>query len=605
MLRSPFAARSFPPASPRSIGKNASVACAVLIGCGLLIGCAVAERPSVDVEGNRLRHHAADDDLLTAGLGLDGLRQPPRLPADRAAPEPSELRRVAIHANYGGLVDLTATGGLQAGDLPAVPGREVHAWLRLAGRRHPARVAVMVPDALDTERPCLVVAPSSGSRGVFGALPVAGPWALPRGCALALTDKGTGTDLFDHASDTGVALDGTRAARGTATLGLAPAAVGGAWVSVPHAHSGDHPEADWGRYTVEAALFGLQTLEQLWPDPSRSMPEVRVIAVGLSNGGGAVLRALEQAPPGLFDAAVVAAPNVTPPGARPLYDYATEAALFQPCMLGDPAALAGLPFANPLLIGPGRARCESLVKASLLERAEPEAARAVLEAGGFDADALEQVAVNTSIDVWRAVVALYASAYLRTPVDAMPCGYGTGVRGPDGARVAAPFAQRNLWWAQSSGVVPGGGVEWFDGLADRYPDDPDVGGLLCLRRLWTGDGTEARALRGAVEATRATGRLADVPLIVMHGRQDGLIPAAFSARPYVAAARTAGAGDLVYWEIDGAQHFDSLVPFPGMNTRYRPLIPLLWEALDRIDATLAGDRELGADRVIGPEGLGD
>ena len=564
----------------------------------IVVACATAQRPLAEFDGNRLRHHAGDDDLLTAGLGLEGLRQPPRLPADRDAPDPAELRRVAIHANYGGLVDLTPTGGLESGDLPAVPGREMHAWVRLPGRSDPARVAVLIPDALDTDEPCLVVAPSSGSRGVFGGLPVAGPWALPRGCALALTDKGTGTDLFDHASDTGVTLDGTRAERGAATLGLEPAPVDAAWVSIPHAHSGDHPEADWGRYTIEAAHFGLQALRELWPDPARPMPEARVIALGLSNGGGAVLRALEQAPPGLFDAAVVGAPNVTPPGARPLYDYATEAALFQPCVLGDPAALAGLPFANPMLIGPGRARCESLAKVGLLDRAEPAAARTVLEAGGFDSDALEQVAVNTSIDVWRAVVALYASAYLRTPVDAMPCGYATGVRGSDGARLAAPAAQRNLWWARTSGVVPGGGVEWFDGRADQHPDDKDFGGLVCLRELWTGDGEDARALRRAVEATRATARLPDVPVIVIHGRQDGLIPASFSARPYVAAAREAGAEALVYWEIDGAQHFDSLVPFPGMNTRYRPLLPYVWDALDRIDTVLDGEAVLGGDRII-------
>ncbi|MBY6205176.1 D-(-)-3-hydroxybutyrate oligomer hydrolase [Halomonas denitrificans] len=568
----------------------------------MLAGCAGAERPSADFEGRLLRHHAGDDDLLTAGLGLDGLRRPPPLPADRDAPEPEELRRVAIHANYGGLVDLTASGGLESDDLPAVPGREMHAWLRLAGRSHPARVAVMIPDDLDRERPCLVVAPSSGSRGIYGALPVAGPWALPRGCALAMTDKGAGTDLFDHASDSGVTLDGTRAGRGAATLGLAPPVVDGAWVSIPHAHSGDHPEADWGRYTIEAARFGLDALRQLWPDPSQPMPEVRVIAFGLSNGGGAVLRALEQAPPDLFDAAVVGAPNVTPPGARPLYDYATEAALFQPCVLGDPAALAGLPFANPMLVGPGRVRCESLVEAGLLERAEPAAAREVLEAGGFDAGALEQLAVNTSIDVWRAVAALYASAYLRAPVDAMPCGYGTAVLGADGRRIAAPAAQRNLWWAQTSGVVPGGGVEWFDPRAIRFPDDPDFGGLVCLRELWTGDGDDADALRRAVEATRATGRLPDVPVVVVHGRQDGLIPAAFSARPYVAAARAAGAEALAYWEVDGAQHFDSLVPFPGMNTRYRPLIPVMWDALDRIDAILDGEGDLGGDRVMGGEG---
>jgi hydroxybutyrate-dimer hydrolase len=340
-------------------------------------------------------------------------------------------------------------------------------------------------------------------------------------------------------------------------------------------------------------------LDRAYPDraPFRA-DRVRVIAAAISNGGSAALRALEQAEPGLFDAAVVAAPNVTPPGARPLYDYATEAALFQPCALADPASLVQLPFGNPGLLAVGQQRCESLAEAGMIASATPEAARAVLEAGGFDAGALEQMAVNTTLDVWRSVAAMYASAYLRTPVDAMPCGFAVAVTGEDGEPVPAEPAQRRLWWATSSGVVPGAGIDWIDSLAAGRESDPAFPGLACLRDLWTASGERATALRAAVEATRATGDLPDVPVIVLHGRQDGLIPAAFSARPYVDAARAGGAGRLAYWEIDGAQHFDVLVPFPGLSTRYRPLLPYLWDALDRVAAVLDGDAALGGDRTI-------
>lgn len=577
-----------------------------LLLLAVLAGCAGSGTPRASISETRLTAHADGDDLLTAGLGLAGLRQPPRMPEDGLAPTPAELRRLAIHSSYGGLVDLSPQGGLDAlGGLPAVPGRERQAFVRLPGRRHPARLLVQVPDALDRERPCLVVSASSGSRGIYGAVPVAGPWALRHGCALATTDKGAGSDLFDHASDTGVALDGTRAARGTVTLGFEPAAVDALRVSVPHAHSGDHPEADWGRYTIEAARFGLATMEALWPG-EEPMPEVRVIAVGLSNGAGSVLRALEQAPAELFDAAVVAAPNITAPGARPLYDYATEAALLQPCLLGDPGTLAGLPFANPMLIPAGQARCASLAEAGLIEEADPAAARAVLTAGGFDDEALTQTAVNATLDVWRSVAAVYASAYLRRPVDDMPCGYGVAVTGPEGATVAPTPAQRNLWWSSSSGVVPGAGIDWID-PGDAGSGDPHFRGLACLRALWTGDDADARTLRTAVELTRATAELPDIPVIVIHGRQDGLIPAAFSATPYVAAAREAGADRLAYWQIDGAQHFDVLVPFPGMRPDYQPLLPLTWHAIDHVIEVLDGRAELGGDRtirVVAPQGGG-
>jgi hydroxybutyrate-dimer hydrolase len=518
---------------------------------------------------------------------------------DTGTGDPLQLRRLAIHTNYRGLADLTPSGGFAVdATLPVVPGREFHAFVTLPGADQPVRVLLQLPDAFDADAPCIVVAPVSGSRGIYGGVPVAGPWALPRGCALASTDKGAGTDLFDHASNTGVALDGTRAERGE-TLGFRPARLRHPLVSVPHAHSGDHPEADWGRHAIESLRFALDMLDRAYPEHAPfASADVRVIAAAISNGGSAALRALERGEAGLFDAAVVAAPNVTPPGARPLYDYATEAALLQPCALAEPEALAGLPFGNPQLLAIGRQRCESLAAAGMLDSPSPDAARARLLAAGFDAGALEQMAVNATLDVWRSVAAMYASAYLRTPVDAMPCGYAVAVTDDDGQPVPAEPDRRASWWATSSGVVPGAGIDWIDRLADGTDDDPAFPGLACLRGLWTGGDDRTQRLRESVDATRATADLPNVPVIVLHGRQDGLIPAAFSARPYVEAARATGARRLAYWEIDGAQHFDVLVPFPGLTTRYRPLLPYLWEALDRIWAVLDGTTPLGGDRTI-------
>ena len=237
--------------------------------------------------------HRDGDDLLTAGLGLQGLRGPaPRL-TDAATDRSALLRRLAVHTNYKGLVDLTGTGGFDAdATLPAVPGREFQAFSRLPSSEQPFRVLLQLPDAFDPAEPCLVVAPASGSRGIYGGLPVAGPWALPRGCALALTDKGAGTDIFDHASNTGVALDGTRAGRGEARLGFAPEPATAPLVSVPHAHAGDNPEAHWGEHTIAAIRFALDTLDRAFPDAPAFTPErVRVIAAAISNGGGAALRA--------------------------------------------------------------------------------------------------------------------------------------------------------------------------------------------------------------------------------------------------------------------------------------------------------------------------
>lgn len=50
------------------------------------------------------------DDLLTAGLGKAGLAGAAPTFADPANPTAAELRRRAIHANYRGIVDITAAG---------------------------------------------------------------------------------------------------------------------------------------------------------------------------------------------------------------------------------------------------------------------------------------------------------------------------------------------------------------------------------------------------------------------------------------------------------------------------------------------------------------
>ena len=58
-----------------------------------------------------------------------------------------------------------------------------------------------------------MTATSSGSRGVYGAIGSAGEWGLKRGCAVAYTDKGTGTGFHDLATDTVNLQNGVRSRR--------------------------------------------------------------------------------------------------------------------------------------------------------------------------------------------------------------------------------------------------------------------------------------------------------------------------------------------------------------------------------------------------------
>lgn len=584
-----------------------------------ILGCAQAPPPAEmgsDPTGSdpdflasaiRETRHAGDDDLLSAGLGLAGLRTAAPPPADPAYPTPAELRRLAIHANWTGIADLDPRGGIGAlyGSVPQVAGREYSAFARVPGARHPHRVLAQVPDGFDFARPCLLVGPASGSRGVYGAIALAGGYGLPRGCAVVYTDKGAGTDYFDFASGTGNLLDGTRGPAG-AELAFEPDSIEAVvpLVAMKHAHSGDHPEADWGRHTLQAARFGLHALDLAFPEHAPFTPRnTAIIVAAVSNGAGAALRALEQDDDGLFAAGLAVAPNVTAPGARPLYDVATDLALLQPCLLGAPEARDWpLYHANPLIAAAAAARCASLAGQGLVSSADPASAaaeiREALLADGHDPAALEQAAINVGFDLWRAVAAAYSSAYLRRPADAMPCGFGLSIFDAEfQPREAAP-EERALWWATTSGIAPTGGIGLLD--AGFAPPDPLLAGQRCLRELWTGEHAEAQALRAAVAQTVATAKLPARPVLIIHGAADGLVPAAFSSRPYVAAVRAQGHRHLAYWEIERVQHFDAFLGPAGLAKRYLPLMPYAHLGLDELFAHLFEDGPPPADRAIDP-----
>ncbi|WP_345775922.1 3-hydroxybutyrate oligomer hydrolase family protein [Fulvimonas soli] len=539
----------------------------------------------------RVTEHRHGDDLLSAGLGLAGLAGLPAPFADPLHPTPAELRRRAIQASWKGIADLGPLGGYGRvyGGAPDVPGREYQAFAWIPGAHAPHRVLLQLPDGFDTARRCLVVAASSGSRGIYGAIALAGAWGLPKGCAVAYTDKGTGAGYFDYADDSGAALDGARARRGEAALEFEPPpASRDAGIAVKHAHSGDNPEADWGRHVLQAARFGLAMLDRAYPQLAPFTPQnTRILATGLSNGGGAVLQAAGWDDDNLLAGVVALEPNVRVPGqGRALYDYATEAALFLPCALSD-ARFDATPFAR----APGTQfwplRCAGLHARGLLGGDTPaqQAAQAYerLRAHGWTDAAMQVAATTTAFDLWRAIAAGYASAYLRRGAADMPCGFRYAAMGPGGVPGVADPLTRAAWWADGSGIPPGNGIGLYGGT-DLSPD-PTLPGALCLRALWEGDGAEARALRAAVEATAARLPRKDLPLWVLHGADDGLLPTAFTSEPYVAWLRRQGRAPL-YWKVPHAQHFDAFLPLPGFGERHVPLLPYGYAALDRLWAHL-------------------
>jgi hydroxybutyrate-dimer hydrolase len=563
------------------------------------------------IEGEvRVTDHRGGDDLLSAGLGLAGLAGPTLPFANPLRPGAAELRRRAIQSSWKGIADLGLLGGYGRvyGAVPAVPGREYHAFARLPGARAPHRVLAQVPDGFDRARPCLVVAPASGSRGVYGAIALAGAWALPRGCAVAYTDKGAGPGYFDGADDSGVALDGRRARRGEAPLEFEPAQAGGG-IAVKHAHSGDHPEADWGRHVLQAARFGLAMLDRAFPELAPfTARNTRIIAAGLSNGGGAVLQAAGLDEERLLAGVVALEPSIHVAGhGRPLYDYASEAALWLPAALTLPR-FAAVPFARGLNGLPPPAwlvRGASLQALGRTGFAGTPAAQACerLLAGGWDEASLAVAAASTGFDLWRALAAGYASAYLRRGPGDMPGGFRYAAVGPGGLPGLADPATRAAWWADASGIPPGDGVGLYGGMDMSL--DPTLPGTLALRELWEGGGADGGRLREAVAATAAKPPRRELPLWVVHGAEDGLIPAAFSSRPYVDWLRGLGRRPL-YWKIPHAQHFDALLAVPGFGDRHVPLLPYGYAALDRLwehlfrDAPWPDELPVPAARPRGP-----
>lgn len=554
----------------------------------------------------RVSEHRGTDDLLTGGLGLDGLRaMAPPVFADPERPSPVELRRRALWNNWRGIADLAPGGGYGDlyGSVANVPGREFHAYATVPGATQPHRVMLQLPDDFDQAKRCVVVTAVSGSRGIYGSIAVAGAWGLPKGCAVAYTDKGAGTDYFDLDARQGVRVDGTVGAVGDG-LAFTPDPMPGNGIALKHAHSRDNPEADWGRHVRQAVEFALQALNEALPQAPRfTFDNTRVIAVGISNGGGAVLRAAELEGSGAdgswLDAVVAGEPNIVVADARPLYDYTTEAALLMPCALPQ-LGLPPMPYAAQ--------RCAALAEAGLIAgtdlAAQQKSAYDALRASGWTDAALRAGSISVAFDLWRAVAVTYASTYGRYGVGEHPCKQSFAAMTPALAPRPATAAERTAWWADASGIPPGAGVGIADGMIATTPD-PTLPGLRCLRALWDGQGADTDRVRQGVAETRAALPREGLPVVVIHGLDDGLVPAAFNSAPYVAKAKAADR-DVRYWQVRNAQHFDAFLGFPQYGAQYLPLLPYVYAALDRVWAHLEDGSALPANAVIEttPRGAG-
>lgn len=604
----------------------------------------------------RADYDGKSNDLLTAGLGKTGLAGATPLYADAANPTPAELRRNAIHANYRAVLDIAANSGYgtlygpnvdAAGNVGSgeglVAGSEYLAYADDGTGRKNVTLMVQVPASFDPDRACIVTGTSSGSRGIYGAIGSSGEWGLKNGCAVAYADKGSGTGLYVFEDDSVNLQNGMRAGRVAAgrnalfapDLGdadrLAWAAAYPNRIAFKHAHSQQNPEKDWGKVTLQAIEMAYYVLNERYGVLARdgSSRIVRLtpkntitIASSISNGAGSALLAAEQDTQGLISGVAASEPQVQPqpstayrvrqggvavaaPG-RALFDYATYAALYQPCIASVPG---------------NAGRCTALVAKGLLNGADLAAqqadAKLRLQAYGWQADSDPLQAAHAGTNILVAVT--YASAYGKFSVTDKVCGFTFAQTDGSGNPIAFTSAQKAASFASQSGIVGnvvyensvGGAKGYTAGISPSSSlADQSLDGFLCLRSLATGmDAVSGAPLQGTLAAqsarvragiaeVQATGKLNGKPAIIVHGRSDTLIPVNHAARAYVGlnAVAEAGNGKLRYIEVTNANHFDSFSN--ALPTLIVPLHVYLNRALDAMYAHLKTGQALPPSQVV-------
>ena len=604
----------------------------------------------------RADYDGKTNDLLTAGLGKTGLAGAAPAYANTEQPTPLELRRNAIYANYRAVLDIAANSGYgtlygpnvdASGNVGAgeglVAGSEYIAYADDGTGKKNVTLMVQVPASFDPDRACIVTGTSSGSRGIYGAIGSSGEWGLKKGCAVAYADKGSGTGLYVFEDDSVNLQNGVRAGRVAAGKSalfapdlsdadrLAWASANPNRIAFKHAHSQQNPEKDWGKVTLQAVEMAYYVLNERYGVLARdgSSRIVRLtpkntitIASSISNGAGSALLAAEQDTQGLISGVAASEPQVQPaastaysvrqggvvvanPG-RALFDYATYAALYQPCI----ASVAG-----------NAGRCTALVAKGLLNGADLAAqqadAKQRLRAYGWlpDADPLQAAHAGTNI----LVAVTYAYAYGKFSVTDKVCGFTFAQTDGSGNPIAFTPAQKAASFAAQNGILGSVVYENSVGGAKGYTAgvspstslaDQSLDGFLCLRSLATGrdavsganlDGTlagQSVRVRAGMAEVAASGKLHGKPAIIVHGRSDTLIPVNHASRAYLGlnAAVEGSSSQLRYIEVTHANHFDSFSS--ALPTLIVPLHVYLNRALDAMYAHLSAKQALPPSQVV-------
>ena len=626
-----------------------------LAGCGSDTQVALNSAPSF-VSGTIQRTvlDGTSNDLLTAGLGKSGLQSAVSpLLTDAANPSASELRRLAVYNNYRALVDVTTNGGfgvLFGPNIDAngvvgtgegkIAGVEYIAYSDDGTGKQNVTMMVQIPSTFKADAPCIVTAASSGSRGVYGAIATAGEWGLKKGCAVAYTDKGTGNGAHDLVSNTVFDINGRPILSNVAGAQFAATTPAGTLannrIAVKHAHSQQNPEKDWGKFTLQAVKFALFALNEELAPKANTASTVKftadntlVIASSVSNGGGAALQAAEADTENLIDGVAVAEPQIQPDGSggatvkfgtatvtnggKSLMDYTAQAMLYQPCA-ALATSVATAPGAVYVSAVAGANRCASLAAKGLLTATttatQADEALAKIHAAGWLPESDLLLASHFAFAV-PAIAVTYVYTYAAANVADNLCGYGFAATGADFKPTPIAAAAFARLFGTGNGIPPSSGINIVNfnnpgGAILEGAGSASAGGKLD----YNFDGAQCIAAKvndatvaANIKAVQRSGKLQGKPTIIVHGRNDALVPVNHASRPYVAQSLTAqgASAKLSYMEVTNAQHFDAFIgnaALPGYDTRFIPLHVYFNRAMDAMYDHLKNGKALPPSQVV-------
>ena len=603
-------------------------------------------------------------DGLIAGLGLSGLQASAPGYEDANAPTQSELRKNAIYHNYTALVDQSSNGGF--GSLYG-PIDDTHfagwEYLAFVGEGiNRASLMVQIPDTFNSESPCIVAGPASGSRGIYGAIGTAGAWGLEKGCALAYTDMNKGTGAVDLSQAMGYSLQLEAKPLSTSdelsyrvptleNIGSASAEYANATIptqakldafisdnpnrySFKHAHSQKNTEKDWGLHTLQAIKFAFLQLNELHPEHHFTADNTLVIAASVSNGGAGVLRAGELDSENLIDGIVAAEPNVNPVKAKKdfvikvadrtvinhskaAYEYFAIAELYSACATDDPD-LSATALAN--LRGDVSVRCDALVTAGLLDATSAiplgkQASKKLLDAG-FTPDSLIVAAGYGSMDIYQSLVATYANQYTRSSIVDNLC--QVSMAAVDGANQATENLSLATLAASSNGIprtanlvlmkdddLSGNALRQHVATSSNGLQDYNLEGALCWWDMFNNpENPLHERMRQGISEVLAHGDLAGKPTIMVHGRSDALIVPNHSSRAYLALNKQVEGqkSQLKYYEITHAQHLDTLnqsyIAWGGVDMDFVPIDYYFKQSADLMYEHLKNATPLPSSQVV-------